>query len=77
MVFTISDSLLAQAHMSEEEFKVQLALFLYQKEVFTLGQASELADVDQIAFQRLLSEHKINIHYDVEDFEADLRNLGL
>lgn len=77
MAIIISDELLSQAHMSEHEFKVELALFLYKKEAFTLGQASEMANMDQITFQRLLAKNNINVHYDVNEFEKDLKNLGL
>ena len=41
----------------------------------TLGQASRLAEMTQLAFQALLAERQIPIHYGVEEFREDLRNL--
>jgi predicted HTH domain antitoxin len=48
---------------------------LFQKEKLTLAQASRFAGMNRIAFQHLLASRQIPVHYDVEDFEQDLKNL--
>ena len=48
---------------------------LFQKERLTLGQASRLAGMNQLEFQRLLAGRQIPIHYGVSDFEQDLQTL--
>ena len=48
---------------------------LYQREKLTPGQASRLAQMSQLQFQFLLASRQIPIHYDVAEFEADLRSL--
>ncbi|MFN0171202.1 MAG: UPF0175 family protein, partial [Bryobacteraceae bacterium] len=75
MAVTISDEVLAAAHLSEPELKKELALTLFQQERLTLAQASRLAEVSQLAFQALLADRKIPIHYGAEEFREDLRNL--
>jgi len=75
MPVTISDEVLAAAHISETEVKQELALALFQQDRLTLAQASHLAEMTQLAFQALLAERQIPIHYGVEEFREDLRTL--
>lgn len=72
---TISDDVLAAAHMSEPEIRRELALALFQQEKLTLGQARRLAGLSHLDFQALLAERQIPIHYGVEEFRQDLRTL--
>ena len=75
MPITIPDEVLTAAHMSEPELKQELALTLFQQDRLTLAQASRLAQMSQLAFQALLAERRIPIHYGVEEFREDLRAL--
>ena len=75
MPVTISDDILAAARISEPELKRELALALFQQERLTLAQASNLAELSQREFQRLLGERHIPVHYGIEEFEQDLRTL--
>ena len=71
----ISDEVLTAAHISALELKQELVLTLFQQERLTLAQASRLAEMSQLAFQALLAERQIPIHYGVEEFREDLRTL--
>jgi predicted HTH domain antitoxin len=75
MLVTIPDEILAAARLTEPELKRELALTLFQQERLTLAQASRLADMTLLAFQSLLAERRIPIHYGVEEFDEDLRTL--
>jgi len=75
MPVTISDEVLAAAHITEPELRQELALTLFQQERLTLSQASRVAEMTQLAFQALLAERQIPIHYGVEEFREDLRTL--
>jgi len=75
MPVIIDDSVLIAAHLDESELKRELAIALFERERLTLGQASLLAGVDQLAFQGFLAERKIPIHYDVEELREDLATL--
>jgi predicted HTH domain antitoxin len=72
MPVTISDEVLTPAHISEPELKQELALTLFQQERLTLAQASRLAEMSQLAFQALLADRRIPVHYGVEEFREDL-----
>ncbi len=73
MPVTISDEVLVAAHISESELKQELAVTLFWQERLTLAQASHLAEMSQLAFQALLAERQIPIHYGIEEFREDLR----
>jgi predicted HTH domain antitoxin len=75
MPVTIPDEVLTAAHLTEPELRQELALTLFQQERLTLAQASRLAGMGQLAFQALLAERQIPIHYGVEEFRDDLRTL--
>ena len=75
MSVVISDEILHAARMSEAELKQEIAVMLFQKEKLTLGQASRLARMNQLQFQHLLASRQIPVHYNVEDFEAEIKTL--
>ena len=75
MSITIPDEMLATTRMSEAEMKQEIAVMLFQKEILTLAQASRFAGMNRIAFQHLLASRQIPVHYDVEDFKQDIKNL--
>ena len=75
MPVTISDEVLTAAHLSEPELKRELAIALFQQERLTLAQASHLAEMDQLAFQALLAERRVPVHYGVEELHEDLQTL--
>ena len=75
MAVTITDEVLAAAHISEQELKQELAVALFRQERLTLAQASRLAELTQLGFQSLLADRHIPIHYGVNEFREDLRTL--
>lgn len=75
MTIELSDSILQKLSISQEEVKLEIAVALYAKEIMTLEQASKLAGLDQLAFQQILGERGIPVHYGVKDFEDDLNTL--
>ncbi len=73
MPVTIPDDVLAAAHLSEPEMRRELAIALFREERLTLAQASRFAEMNQFAFQSLLADREIPIHYGIEEFREDLR----
>jgi predicted HTH domain antitoxin len=76
MSVVISDEVLRASRLSASELKVEIAVMLFQKEKLSLGQASRLAAMDHLEFQHLLASRNISVHYDVADFEEDLKTLS-
>lgn len=75
MSVVIADEMLTKTRMTEAEMYQEIAVMLFQKEKLTLAQASRFANMHRIAFQQLLASRKIPVHYGVEDFEQDIKNL--
>jgi predicted HTH domain antitoxin len=75
MSIVIPDEILYSTRMTECELLQELAVLLYQKEKLALGQASQLAKLSQRQFQFLLGSRDIPVHYDVAEFESDLKTL--
>ena len=75
MPVTIPDDSLAAAHISGPELKLELAVTLFQQERLTLAQASRLAEMNQLAFQAVLADRRIAVHYGIEEFREDLHTL--
>lgn len=76
MSVEISDEILQASQLSPNEFRQEIALYLFQTERLTLGYASQLAQMSSKAFRELLKQRHIPLYsYDVEDLELDLKNL--
>lgn len=75
MSLVIPDSILHSANMSPGELSTEIAVMLFQKEKITLAQASRLAGMGRLQFQHLLASREICVHYDVKEFEEDMKTL--
>ncbi|MBI2848811.1 MAG: UPF0175 family protein [Chloroflexi bacterium] len=75
MSIIIPDEILQAARMTAEELKQEIAILLFQKEKLTLEQASRLAGMSRLQFQHLLASRHVPVHYEVADFEEDLRTM--
>ena len=71
----ISGNVLEQIKISPSELLIEMAVYLYDTERLTMGQAKKLAGLTQLYFQKELSKREVFIKYDVEDLERDLENL--
>lgn len=73
----ISGKVLEELNISPSELMIDLAVYLYDKEKLSLGQAKKLAGLTQIQFQHELVKRGVFLKYDMEDLEKDLENLAL
>lgn len=76
MPIIVPEEILAATRMTEEELRQEIAVLLFQKEKLTLEQASRLAGMNRLRFQHLLASRQISLHYDVAEFEEDLRTMA-
>ena len=67
----ITEDTLRAARISEDEFRREAAILLFQKSL-PLMKAAEVAQMDRLAFQHLLKSRHIPMHYRIEDFDDDL-----
>ncbi len=59
MTLEISDTLLQKSQMTEREILIELAIILFDKNNITFGQAKDLANMDSVAFEKILIERQI------------------
>ena len=76
MKIEIPDDVLLRGNLSHAQLKLELALFLYQKDILSLEAASHFAELDSYSFQKSLGEHKIPMHYTQQDLDDDLQILN-
>lgn len=75
MGVVIPDEVLRAARLSGEEFLVEVAVYLYDKERLSFGQAKNLAGLNHLDFQKELGKRDVYIKYDIQDWKDDLRTL--
>lgn len=75
MVINIPDQALVAAKISSDELLLDFAVYLYEKQILSIGQARKIVDLDLISFQKELAKRDVFIHFEIEDFEKDLVNL--
>jgi predicted HTH domain antitoxin len=76
MSLVISDDLVKASGLNEDELLLEIVVLLFQQEKLSLGKAAELLNMPQIRFQRLIAERGICVHYDVAEFEEDVKHLS-
>lgn len=61
---------------AKQELIKLLALKLYEKGILGSGKARELAGVSKLQFLSLLKEEGVDLNYDIEELEEDLKQVG-
>ncbi len=77
MVLLLADDLPEPPNPTPEEVRLELAIFLFQQNHFTLGQVAELTGLHQLEVQRELAQRQIPLHYSLEDLKEDVKTIGL
>lgn len=75
MSLVISDDLVRASGLSENELFLEIVLMLFRQDKISLGKASELMGMHRMQFQKLLADRDICVHYDVAEFQEDLKML--
>jgi predicted HTH domain antitoxin len=75
MSLLLPDEIVQASGLSERELLLEIVIMLFQQDKISLGKASELLGIHRMQFQKLLAEREICVHYDVAEFEEDLKTL--
>jgi predicted HTH domain antitoxin len=75
MIVEVQDELLRGLKLSPQRLQLEAASGLYASEAVTLEQAAAIAGISQSEMLHELGRRGVCVHYDVEEFEADLRTL--
>ncbi|MEZ4685012.1 MAG: UPF0175 family protein [Bacteroidia bacterium] len=76
MTIQIPNNIIQQAGFTELDLRLEIAILLFQKEVFTLAQASRFAGMHRALFQKELGKREIEVHYDGEMLDNDMKTLN-
>jgi predicted HTH domain antitoxin len=57
------------------ELRREVALVMYQRQTWSLGQAARYAGIPYVFFQQLMSDRGIPMNYDEADFLADVETI--
>jgi predicted HTH domain antitoxin len=74
MSLVISDDIVRASGLTERELLLEIVLMLFRRDKISLGKASELMGMHRMQFQKLLDDRGICVHYDVAEFQEDLKN---
>lgn len=75
MSMLVSDEIIQASGLSEQELLLEIVMMLFQKDKISLGKASELLGIHRMQFQKLLADRGLCVHYDVDEFQEDLKTL--
>ncbi|MBD2481336.1 UPF0175 family protein [Planktothrix sp. FACHB-1365] len=75
MSMLVSDEIIKASGLSEQELLLEIVMMLFQKDKISLGKASELLGIHRMQFQKLLADRGLCVHYDVTEFQEDLKTL--
>lgn len=75
LTFPLSAGL--ESKMQPQNARLHLAIGAFVGEEVTLGQAAEIAGISQPEMMGELARRKISLHYGVEEFEEDLKNIEI
>jgi predicted HTH domain antitoxin len=75
MSIIISDEIIHSTSYTEFELRLEISIFLYQKKILSIGQASKMTQLSRLKYQKELADRKVPINYDLDDFKNDLETL--
>jgi predicted HTH domain antitoxin len=76
MALVITDNEIKKTGLSEKQLKLELANHLFEKKIFTPGNAAEFCGLNKMETQRELAKRKIPLHYTIEMLHEDMANLN-
>jgi predicted HTH domain antitoxin len=72
----IQDDALGEIRLTPDQARLELAVGLFSGRTVTLGRAARVSGLAQSDFLKELGRREIPIHYDPDDFEADLKTIA-
>lgn len=75
IILDIPDEITQDPSFSRASWLREIAIALFEQERVTLGGASQIADMHLMEFQKYVGDRGGYIHYDVQEFDEDIKNL--
>ena len=71
----LQDEVMRLSGMSEQQFRQELALWLYDKGKLSMGRAMKFAGLSRFDFMKLMANNNISVNYSVEDLQQDMQTI--
>lgn len=75
MALIISDQFIKATHKTEDELRMDLAIFFYTEMKMSMGKCANFARTNRFAFQDELARRNLNVNYEEEAVLQDIDNL--
>jgi predicted HTH domain antitoxin len=75
MALVITDEEIKRTGLSEKELRLEIAVHLFETDIFTLGKAAEFCGLHKMEMQMELAKRKIPLHYDVDMLHEDIKTI--
>ena len=75
ILIEIPDKALATPQYSRQDLLTDLAVTLYQRQVYSLAKAARFVQMNRLEFQAVLAERGVYIHYDLDIDLESLKHL--
>ena len=76
MLIEIPDTALEHP-LDRNKMLLEIAIYLFEKDKLTLGKAAELVGIPKMQMQNEIGSRGINMHYDEEMLENDLKAIEI
>jgi predicted HTH domain antitoxin len=76
MLIELPDNVLEHP-LNRQRMLLEIAIYLFEKDKLTLGKAAELAGIPKMQMQNEIGGRGINMHYDEEMLENDLKSIEI
>ena len=76
MLIELPDAVL-QSPLDRNKMLLEIAIYLFEKDKLTLGKAAEFSGISKIQMQNEIGGRGINMHYDEEMLENDLKSIEI
>ena len=75
-MLVLDDEFVKDLNMSEQEIKLEFAIWLYESDKISLRKAAKVASLDWLDFSGILCERNIpTVKMNREDFETEIRTV--
>jgi predicted HTH domain antitoxin len=75
MLLDIPNDFISLPAYTEQDFKIDVAVMLYQRKALTLARAARWVGMTHLQFQKALADRNVPINYSIEDLEVDMQTI--
>jgi predicted HTH domain antitoxin len=75
MILDVPNEFISITAYTEHDFKVDVAVMLYQRKVVTLARAARWLGMNRLQFQKILADRNVPLNFSLEDLDIDLKTI--